>query len=530
MTDGEPGRCAAWPVPVAVAAVVLLRLELPPYDDALFFVRFARNLLDHGVFAWNPADGPVHGNTSQLFQLASVPLVALGGSHSLLLGRLFSACCLVGAALVMQRRWRGAALVSVLSWLSPVALATVLSGMETALVLLLGVVFLAVVDDPKRPVGASATAALVLLCALGRPDTLLLTMGTLAVRRRFSAMALSGLGLAGLLLFFHLAYGSALPLSFYVKSGLSELTDPAFLARSHQARLRHALLFLFSTWPLWVICTQGLQRCWRQLAPAGLFLGWQLFMTVDVMGLHGRFFVPALPWLAVAAVQAWPAWRQRAGFGSWGVVAAGMAGVLALGIGLDLLPLDQGWAIGRISSWVVGAWAAAALIALSPTSPLGSDNARAWVVATVSVVGLSAGPGQLPSALPDDDALVATLRNQVTSWRGAEQLQRCLPPDLHLFHSEIGVLGLMFPDAHITDLGGLMSPELTRGGGDLDALCRERRPDAFFLPHRNYRALNAGIAASHCLEGYTRVVEKSSSPLYLRDDLLDAYTCEDAAP
>jgi hypothetical protein len=45
------------------------------------------------------------------------------------------------------------------------------------------------------------------------------------------------------------------------------------------------------------------------------------------------------------------------------------------------------------------------------------------------------------------------------------------------------------------------------------------RPPAIFLPHKNYRDLNEEIAQSHCLGGYRRVVERSSSALYVRRDL-----------
>jgi hypothetical protein len=62
------GLCVAGAV---FALHTLGQMAVDPWDDALFFKRFALNTLDHGVAAWNLSDGPVHGNTTQLFQLLS---------------------------------------------------------------------------------------------------------------------------------------------------------------------------------------------------------------------------------------------------------------------------------------------------------------------------------------------------------------------------------------------------------------------------------------------------------------------------
>ena len=60
---------------------------------------------------------------------------------------------------------------------------------------------------------------------------------------------------------------------------------------------------------------------------------------------------------------------------------------------------------------------------------------------------------------------------------------------------------------------------------DPDALCLAQKPELLFLPHRNYARLNQLLTEGRCIEGYTRVVEKSSSPLYVRRDLLEQYDC-----
>src|SRR5688572_31936399 len=75
-------------------------LDATPYDDAYFFKRFALNFLEHGTFAWNSADGPVHGLTSQLFQCLSVVSTALAREHFVIASKVLLTACLVAAAWV----------------------------------------------------------------------------------------------------------------------------------------------------------------------------------------------------------------------------------------------------------------------------------------------------------------------------------------------------------------------------------------------------------------------------------------------
>jgi hypothetical protein len=68
-----------------------------------------------------------------------------------------------------------------------------------------------------------------------------------------------------------------------------------------------------------------------------------------------------------------------------------------------------------------------------------------------------------------------------------------------------------------------MLADLAYGRVDVDALCLADPPDAIFLPHRNYRALNTALVDGSCLLGFVRVVEQGSSPLYVRADHLDRW-------
>jgi hypothetical protein len=98
-----------------------------------------------------------------------------------------------------------------------------------------------------------------------------------------------------------------------------------------------------------------------------------------------------------------------------------------------------------------------------------------------------------------------------------------LPEPLRIFHSEIGVPGLLFPRSEITDFAGLMQEDVALHGFDIEGRCRAARPEVLFLPHKVYAALRARVEKSACLRNYTRMVEDSSSPLFVRNDLAGAF-------
>ncbi|MCA9570206.1 MAG: hypothetical protein KC656_20320, partial [Myxococcales bacterium] len=198
---------AALVVGVALAA----RGALPPYDDAFFFVRFARNTLEHGAVAWNVADGPVYGNTSQLQQLVSLVAAVVAPTHVIALLRLVAAGCLIGTVALGRR---GAS-----TWLilGPVGLATLTTGMETATTLLLGTAFLAELDGRARTAWLGIGVAML---TLARPDAALLGISSLALARRWDALAVAAVGIGGIAAATTALYGSPLPTAFATKLAL----------------------------------------------------------------------------------------------------------------------------------------------------------------------------------------------------------------------------------------------------------------------------------------------------------------------
>jgi hypothetical protein len=125
---------------------------------------------------------------------------------------------------------------------------------------------------------------------------------------------------------------------------------------------------------------------------------------------------------------------------------------------------------------------------------------------------------------------VARQIDRQTTVRGIRALRACIAEPLHIYHSEIGVPGVMFQRSTVTDMAGIMDQEIALHGLDFDARCGRDRPAAIFLPHRNYRALREQIARGTCIRGYRRVVRDSNSPLYVRVDLAaDFVACARAA-
>src|SRR3954447_10866660 len=72
--DRRAARALVVEFTVVCAAIIVSYWPDGLWEDGYFFLRYARNTWTHGVMAWNIADGPVHGMTSQLYQLFTIIL------------------------------------------------------------------------------------------------------------------------------------------------------------------------------------------------------------------------------------------------------------------------------------------------------------------------------------------------------------------------------------------------------------------------------------------------------------------------
>jgi hypothetical protein len=410
-------------------------------------------------------------------------------------------------------------------------LATVHTGMETALVVLLLALFFNVVPPRSgAPFAPAAAAALTVLIYLARPDAAAIpivataaTHGRAQRRDVTKAAALLAIALGGLLVGFRLYYGSALPLPFYWKTlGLTRY-DAAFVRVGHIWKLRWLLTFLAFTWPaVWIASRARSAAVSGLLLSALAFVAYHLLFTNQVMGYHARFLLPATVPVALAAAIAWPEFQRRAR--SNADAAAFAAGVVATGalVAFGLVERDQGSRSMQLPLLAyVGSLALAACFLFGRIGrPLTLPAPVVAVVVAAQV--LCAFPPRLPGPVSDLDYLQRYAADG-TTLRGLWDVKACIPEPLHLYHSEIGVPGLVLANSKVTDLGGLMSRQATLAPRPFDEMCLGDRPEALFLPHRNYAALNREIASGRCLRGYTRVVDRSSSPLFIRSDLVSDF-------
>lgn len=517
---------------VDIVYLLLRDLDLIPYDDAYFFKRFARNFSEHGTLSWNVADGPVHGLTSQLYGAVSLVLRGLAPQHFVVAGKLFAACCLVGCVWRLAdkgHRVAGFALLS-LTFAGPLVSTTLHTGMETALTLLVLSAalssFVAQAEQPRarEELRAAAWCLLVYLC---RPDAALIAAGTFVLLRRGTPLIRFSLLLACLLgawlVLCKLYYGTALPLPFYAKTlGQSPYGSALRRLGAADKRLHFASWVAFAA-PLLALSRPRESRVARALCGAGaVFVLYHLLLTNEIMGYRARFYVPALVPFGLAALHSLAQLDHQTTRRKLAWLGGG-AGVLAAGYALQLLPSRADGALEglRASAYVTpAALAACACFERELTSHFRRFHLAA-VAGLALALSIAAHPPRRSAVLNDDQFLTRSIAS-VTTTRGLFDVARCLP--LHnLYHSEIGVPGLVLPGVRIVDLAGLMSEELALEHPPFDAYCSRDRPEALYLPHKTYAEQNREIAASRCLRDYTRVISQSSSPLYVRNDLASRF-------
>ena len=539
---GERARPAWLPsaaLLLASAYVLCADLDATPYDDSFFFKRFALNLVRHGSFSWNPSDGPVYGLTSQLFAALAVPLTWLFPGHFVVASKIFLALSLMLLAVVVLRfaaragvRGVDAALLTLLALGTPLSLLTPHTGMETSLCLALLALTLSdmLSRETARSLPAAGMTALVYLC---RPDAALIPalVFIVAERRRLGSV-LSYVALLGLLLgllwcVFRLYYGSALPLPFYAKTAGLSSYDSELRAAGLHGKIQHLLTFCAFGAPLaWVALRARDMRVSALLVVSAAFVAYQALLTDEIMGYRARFYAPALVPLTLAAILAWGRGEARsdvrAARSAWLVWAA------CIGVGYLAGLLESGSAsvLDRVPGTAYLAQLFLGVLLCGRASEGSSLSAQAVSFASSGALVASAfllrPPHVIRTAL-DDATFLRRSSAQVTTTRGLFEVARCMPSAQTLYHSEIGIPGLVLPDWRIVDLVGLMSKPLARSRPPFDDYCLRDRPAVLFLPHKTYRALNAEIRSSACLRGYTLAVRDSSSPLYIRSDLSAAF-------
>ncbi|MFZ5897253.1 MAG: hypothetical protein ACOY0T_39705 [Myxococcota bacterium] len=520
---------------VVVIAFVAARLVREPYDDSYFFKRIALHLLDHGTLAWNVAEGPVFGVTSQLFQLAAVVIAALTRDHYILSVRVVLSGCLLFAywQLWTLTRDRDRGLAATYAMCSAPVLYTTLSGMETALLFAFLAAFLCSVYAQRGEQRLWLAPVLALAVGLIRPDALLLVAPVLLMERwrgtrRLPLREIAILAAGGTLALsvFRWAYGSFLPLPFYAKNSIFSPYDAHFLSLSAQVQHVRFGLFVAVALPLVIVSLRRFDATNRVLLGSVLVYETYLYFTiVEVMGMQARFYAPALPLLALSAARALalpstslPSLRRVT------LIGAAYVALLVLMTFAKWSPVTSRWGVDRVDAGLCIAAVLSAFLLLAACAERVNQFTLATGVALVTTCLAVPGLRFVGWSELSDNAYLNRHVEHVSSHRGMDALLRCVGDRIHVYHSEVGVTGLRFLEGNVTDLAGLLSPRwLFRGDRRFDDFCEQDRPEAIFLPHRNYRNLNREILSGSCITHYQRVIERSSSPLYVREDLVGKY-------
>jgi hypothetical protein len=531
---------AAWLL-VASAAIAALYLasglDLEAWDDSYFFLRIGRNILEHGSAAWNLADGPVYGNTSQGFQLLALLPIALAPDHYITAVKFLSAAAAVLLFAVYARAARRsagdspadqafAAGAALLAASAPLLSLLIHSGMETsASLVVLAANLVAIRGGAESRRGAAAIAATTLAVYLMRPDAVAISLGALVVsgwlrdrRPPWRALAWCAVALACAIGALYLYFGTPLPLAFYLKSRALTVYTPDFWDLGVALKRRNLAGILVMAAPLLYVAAHG-RGPWIAglLASFALFAAYHYFSTVEVMGFYGRFYAPGLVPVALAAIEAAPRFRERSRAPVTALFLVVYALVILLLYRHRLIYDEKDQVITRVALPLYLGYAAAAALLLF------GARARAGVAAALVVVPILVGSWRglprPPLRLQSDEALLSTHIERPTTVRGIRAVRACIPEPFRIYHTEIGVPGALFQRSTVTDMAGLMDQEIALHGMDVDARCARDRPAVIFLPHRNYTALRAQFARGACLGGYQEVVHRSSSPLYIRKDL-----------
>lgn len=540
-----PGRWLAVGLALAYVAVVAIylisRLGVEAWDDAYFFKRIGLNLLEHGSLAWNVEDGPVYGNTSQGFQVVALLALLIDADHYVVTIKLLSALSMVLlfalyalSARAAQRHLADAAPPDLaLAWglgflgaSAPFLLLLVHSGMETSVALaMLAGNLLAIRHGTSTRQGTAAVVATTALVYLTRPDAVLISLVSITayywLRDRklpWRVLLYCGLTLLALLGLLWLYFGTPLPLAFYLKSQALTVYTDRFVELSLALKRRNLAGLLVMAAPLAYVIVHGRSAwSWALALSFVVFNAYHYVSTVEVMGYYARFYMVSMVPLALAAIDAAPRFRARSRVAvSLVFCALYVAAVLYL-YRQRVLFDEKDQLITRVTDEVYLGYAIAAA-SLLVGARVHAGAAAALAAVAVLVGGLRGLP--MPALeLPRDEVLQARHIERVTTFRGIDAVRACIPEPLQLYHSEIGIPGILLQRSTITDMAGLMDEDIARHGMDFDARCMADRPEVVYLPHRVYENLRERISRSQCIRDYRLVVRDSSSPLYVRKDL-----------
>jgi hypothetical protein len=532
-----------------VISVFFSTLRRGLWEDGYFVQRFATQFWRHGTFAWNPSDGPVYGMTSQTLQLIGTLLYAIDPRHLVTSLRATLCGALLASLFVIERSARRhtdsplTIVPAVIGLSLPLVLELATTGLET--VVAIAVVGLAIgrvleLDSGTAQPGAAAIAGVLVYWT--RPDAVLIVIVLLAalsgsaflsadqlsgaraawssepVRRGLRAVWLLAGGLALSLVAFRLYYGTALPLPFYIKTQGISVQSASHLAVFANEKTKNALQAVVFGLPFVFVALHERTRVNLSLLASGFALAaYHYVATIETMGHLSRFYVPALVPVWLAAMRAYPVFLQRRRL-AW--VFVGIAFYVAMFAWLARLDARHRIDLVLDPSWFYPYVAACGVMLAWPVE-------RAWIGAAAIAVSLCAAaaiayPPRRPK-LEDDLTILLRQIAPRRTFRGLGRLYERVPGAHAIFHTDMGAPGVLFPDARVVDLDGLLSKAITLDGARFETLCQADEPEAIFVPNETYPELRREVLESSCLRGYRAVDDDPTSPLRIREDLREQY-------
>jgi len=475
-------------------------------DDAFFFVRYAHNFLETGVFAWNRGEGPVYGNTSQLYQIMVTLVywltdrnVVLSVSLAAGVGALAYLVALPWTYVVSRPqldprlRFFVCAYLIVLIAFDGQLILLVGAGMETTWAMtLVALSLLATFRVQNGHLGWNAialNAATIALVYAIRPDATLLAMAAPAGLVVFAGTRqerLAGIKICLLALVLVLAimglcflyYGDAVPLAFTAKSTpLSALPT-----QERDEYLGSPWWYLQTTALEWHVPETALALAalamFRSLSPVlrGAALGMLVFVlyhgffVLPIMGYFGRFYAPMLPVLSLLAMHAVEIVFRRI------AIADGFRGIGAIGVlivaGLVLLTAYK----------------------LAPT--------------TIRVVAYHVPAFKSDRAINVKEGALRHVAHQFPFFYGhMVQMVEALGTDCSMAATEDGLLSAYASGTRIVDFSGLHDRPTARHGFTAERMLLELKPDVLAMPPNWYAP-------------WTRAMKEH--PAFARDYILEA--------
>lgn len=504
------------------------------WDDALFFRRVAYNIIHHGFAGWNQQEGPVFMNTSQVYQLVTTLLLPLAPQHFNATVVFLAALCLTASYFVLRRATRASDVESggllFVLLLAPPTFMAISSGMETCLVFLVLALFVRTLLAAPTSARVLPLATLNLLVYLTRPDAILMTglasLGAIGFDRRLLRfLALTGAGLVLVSLACQAYYGTAVPLSTFLKIGQISVYDQGYLDMGAMAKQRNLYQLSLVLLPLLPLLALRRDRLNLSLVGGALaFLVFHALTTNEIMGYHARFYAPALPLLFAAAVRALPAVDSLPR--KLLLVGAGALATVLTVMAFDRHLIESGrgsFDADRVPLWQylvysLGVTGLGLLLLLPARARRLAVPALAGSLAVAAVVRTAGQPLEIrPDVMIYEQAVPGD-----RSLRGLLVVQRCFPPTVALTHSELGLPGVLLPEARIIDFTGLANPSVVRRQFSFERLCTDDRPEVIFRPHWTHERLNRQISASPCLAARYAQSALPGGP-FVRKDLLERF-------